>query len=59
VLYDAVAGTCHVVVRLANGDGYAFSVEFRNRTLAGACGCDQTYAVDASPPELVDAGTSD
>src|SRR6185369_12818168 len=26
VLYDAVAGTCHVVVRLANGDGYAFSV---------------------------------
>jgi hypothetical protein len=53
------ARTCHVLFQLANGDSYASSVEFHNRTLAGACGCEQAYAADASPPELVDAGAGD
>jgi hypothetical protein len=58
VVYGPSARTCHVLFQLANGNSYTFSVEFRERTLAGACTCSEAYAADASPPELVDAGAA-
>jgi len=50
------AMTCHVTVQLANGDTYAFSVQFLETRIGGACTCNTAVAVDASVPEQVDAG---
>ena len=52
----ASAGTCQVTVQLANGDTYAFSVQFLVTRGRGDCGCPEAVAVDASVPEPVDAG---
>lgn len=53
-------GTCHFVAKLANGDTYAFSVEFRQTIVGNDCQCAVSSVVDASVPELVataDGGT--
>ena len=53
------AMTCHVTVQLENGDSYGFSVQFLETRIGGDCTCNTAVAVDASAPELIDAGTGD
>jgi len=49
-------GTCSVVVQLMDNTRYAFSVEFRRMRFSGGnCSCEETNAVDASVPTLLDA----
>lgn len=48
------SGVCRGRAQLANGDTYAFAVEFR-ASGTGCCG-SLAYAVDASAPMLIDAG---
>lgn len=53
-------GTCQFLAKLANGDTYAFSVEFRQTFIGNDCQCAVSTIVDASVPELVttaDGGT--
>ena len=50
------AMTCHATVQLANGDTYAFSVQFLETKIGGDCTCNTAVAIDASVPELIDAG---
>ena len=49
-------GTCQFIAKLANGDTYAFSVEFRVTIVGNDCKCGVASVVDASVPELVTTG---
>lgn len=49
-------GTCQFIAELANGDTYAFSVEFRQTIVGNDCQCVVSTVVDASVPELVTTG---
>ncbi len=53
-VYRQSAGTCRIVVQLESGEMYAISVEFRQFD-GGNCP-DLVSFVDASVPELLDAG---
>ena len=55
-VYRTGPGTCHFLATLANGDTYAFSVEFRETTIGNDCQCVVSAVVDASVPELVTTG---
>jgi hypothetical protein len=51
------AGGCQVLVQLANGDTYTFSVQFVAETIHGACDCGRLRLVGTDPtPTLTDAG---
>jgi hypothetical protein len=49
------SGTCQVRVQLANGDTYALSFQFQSVNPNGCC-ANITRPIDASVPQLVDAG---
>src|SRR5512138_3883970 len=50
-------GGCQVLVQLADGDTYTFSVQFEQETIHGACDCGVIRVVGGTPaPTLTDAG---
>ena len=57
VVYTPTAGSCQVLVELANGDTYTFSVQFVPETVHGDCDCGVLRMVGGPPvPTITDAG---